>query len=171
MPNCCQLTSKLPPLLDSVEGRDPPIAVCPHKSLNSYRGVISETDLLCASEAEILEGLADQEARKLIVPLLSQTYAQVTKTSPISISTQTDPNIANLICPPLQYLKPLSSNQMPITTTVPVVSTSSSSTQAQLLPSTSSIAATVSKPLSPIPISNDLLFTTYNMFTPIESSL
>ncbi|GFU65610.1 uncharacterized protein TNCV_635331 [Trichonephila clavipes] len=31
-----------------------------HRSLNSCRGVISETDLLCASEAEILEGLSDQ---------------------------------------------------------------------------------------------------------------
>ncbi|GFU36875.1 hypothetical protein TNCV_2670591 [Trichonephila clavipes] len=32
----------------------------PHKSLNSYRGVISEPDLLCSSEAEILEGFSDQ---------------------------------------------------------------------------------------------------------------
>ncbi|GFW94257.1 uncharacterized protein TNCV_1979971 [Trichonephila clavipes] len=31
-----------------------------HRSLNSCRGVISETDLLCASKAEILEGLSDQ---------------------------------------------------------------------------------------------------------------
>ncbi|GFX42485.1 uncharacterized protein TNCV_1520481 [Trichonephila clavipes] len=31
-----------------------------HRSLNSCRGVISETDLLCASEAEILVGLSDQ---------------------------------------------------------------------------------------------------------------
>ncbi|GFW57072.1 uncharacterized protein TNCV_1116001 [Trichonephila clavipes] len=31
-----------------------------HRFLNSCRGVISEPDLLCASEAEILEGLSDQ---------------------------------------------------------------------------------------------------------------
>ncbi|GFT84381.1 uncharacterized protein TNCV_1610131 [Trichonephila clavipes] len=31
-----------------------------HRSLNSCHRVISETDLLCASEAEILEGLSDQ---------------------------------------------------------------------------------------------------------------
>ncbi|GFS55670.1 uncharacterized protein TNCV_131791 [Trichonephila clavipes] len=35
------------------------LTVTPHKSLNSCRGVISEPDLLCASEAEILEGLSD----------------------------------------------------------------------------------------------------------------
>ncbi|GFY05492.1 putative RNA-directed DNA polymerase from transposon X-element [Trichonephila clavipes] len=38
---------------------DCPLTVNLHKSLNSCRGVISETDLLCASEAEILEGLSD----------------------------------------------------------------------------------------------------------------
>ncbi|GFW43718.1 uncharacterized protein TNCV_4770671 [Trichonephila clavipes] len=36
------------------------LTVTPHKSLNSCRGVISEPDNLCASEAEILEGLSDQ---------------------------------------------------------------------------------------------------------------
>ncbi|GFS88767.1 putative RNA-directed DNA polymerase from transposon BS [Trichonephila clavipes] len=39
---------------------DCPLIVTPHRSLNSCRGVISEPDLLCASEAEILEGLSDQ---------------------------------------------------------------------------------------------------------------
>ncbi|GFT15706.1 uncharacterized protein TNCV_4986141 [Trichonephila clavipes] len=39
---------------------DCPLTVNPHKSLNSCRDVISETDLLCASETEILEGLYDQ---------------------------------------------------------------------------------------------------------------
>ncbi|GFW63648.1 uncharacterized protein TNCV_4329361 [Trichonephila clavipes] len=36
---------------------DSSLTVTIHKSLNSCRGVISEVDLLCASEAEILEGL------------------------------------------------------------------------------------------------------------------
>ncbi|GFT02052.1 uncharacterized protein TNCV_83611 [Trichonephila clavipes] len=36
------------------------LTVIPHKSLNSCRGVIYELDLLCASEAEIFEGLSDQ---------------------------------------------------------------------------------------------------------------
>ncbi|GFV77678.1 uncharacterized protein TNCV_1574271 [Trichonephila clavipes] len=39
---------------------DCPLTVNLHRSLNSCRGVISETDLLCASEAEILEGISDQ---------------------------------------------------------------------------------------------------------------
>ncbi|GFX15964.1 uncharacterized protein TNCV_522711 [Trichonephila clavipes] len=38
--------------------------VTPHISLNSSRGVISEADLLCASEAEILEGLSDQKVNQ-----------------------------------------------------------------------------------------------------------
>ncbi|GFW80147.1 uncharacterized protein TNCV_460551 [Trichonephila clavipes] len=39
---------------------DFPLTVTPHRSLNSCRGVISETDILCSSETEILEGLSDQ---------------------------------------------------------------------------------------------------------------
>ncbi|GFY35363.1 uncharacterized protein TNCV_797121 [Trichonephila clavipes] len=39
---------------------DSNLTVTPHKSLNSCRGVISEPDLLYASEGEILEGLSDQ---------------------------------------------------------------------------------------------------------------
>ncbi|GFW30474.1 putative RNA-directed DNA polymerase from transposon BS [Trichonephila clavipes] len=44
---------------------DCPLTVNLHRSLNSCRGVISETDLLCASEAEILEGLSDQEVTQV----------------------------------------------------------------------------------------------------------
>ncbi|GFX06659.1 uncharacterized protein TNCV_382551 [Trichonephila clavipes] len=39
---------------------DSTLTVTPHKSLNSCRGFVSESDLLCASEAEIFEGLSDQ---------------------------------------------------------------------------------------------------------------
>ncbi|GFV91607.1 uncharacterized protein TNCV_4761721 [Trichonephila clavipes] len=39
---------------------DSTLTVTPLKSLNSCRSVISEPDVLCASEAEILEGLSDQ---------------------------------------------------------------------------------------------------------------
>ncbi|GFV80680.1 putative RNA-directed DNA polymerase from transposon BS [Trichonephila clavipes] len=38
---------------------DSTLTVTPHKSLNCSRGVISESDLLCASETEIFEGLSD----------------------------------------------------------------------------------------------------------------
>ncbi|GFW75892.1 uncharacterized protein TNCV_4430701 [Trichonephila clavipes] len=87
------------------------------------------------------------EARKLIVPQLTQTYAQATKPSSISTTTQTDPNITNIICSPLQCLKPVSSaNPMPSTSSsVTTVSTSSSSTQAHLLPSTSAIIPSILK--------------------------
>ncbi|GFT26184.1 hypothetical protein TNCV_1543961 [Trichonephila clavipes] len=56
-PDAIALCSKCTPANNFL---DSPLAVCPHKSLNSCRGVISETDLLFAFEAEILEGLADQ---------------------------------------------------------------------------------------------------------------
>ncbi|GFW27183.1 uncharacterized protein TNCV_94091 [Trichonephila clavipes] len=46
---------------------DSTLTVTPHKSLISCRGVISEPDLLCAPEAEILEGLFDQVRRITIL--------------------------------------------------------------------------------------------------------
>ncbi|GFX42200.1 uncharacterized protein TNCV_3003411 [Trichonephila clavipes] len=87
------------------------------------------------------------EARKFIVPQLTQTYAQNTKPSSISTTTQTDPNITNIICPPLQYLKPLSSEiPMPNTSSsVSTVSTSCSSTQENLPPSPSAIIPPIQK--------------------------
>ncbi|GFW27303.1 uncharacterized protein TNCV_2832031 [Trichonephila clavipes] len=91
------------------------------------------------------------EARKLIVPQQSQTYAPVAKSSTISATTQTDDQITKIICPPLHCLKPVSSaNQIPRTSpSMPTVSTSSSSTQAQLLPSTSSVTITLSSESQP----------------------
>ncbi|GFV36752.1 uncharacterized protein TNCV_2649951 [Trichonephila clavipes] len=116
------------------------------------------------------KGLGGKEARKLIVAQLSQTYAQAAKTSTLNNSTQTDENITKIKCPPLKLLEPLSSKPRPnISISAPDVSRSSSSTQAQLLPSTSSIAATNSEPQPPIPTSNDAP-STNDMFTRIESS-
>ncbi|GFY02647.1 hypothetical protein TNCV_3505271 [Trichonephila clavipes] len=51
--------------LIDVERLDYPLIVSPHRSLNSYQGVISETDLLCAFKAEILERLADEDVTQL----------------------------------------------------------------------------------------------------------
>ncbi|GFU72804.1 putative RNA-directed DNA polymerase from transposon BS [Trichonephila clavipes] len=249
---------------------DCPLIVNLHRSLNSCRGVISETDLLCASEAEILDGLSDQgvtevrrikikketslfptkhliltfnspnlpskikagylncklrpyipnplrcfkcqrfghsqnscrgqltcsrcatvghsstdctlepkcincsqihtadsklcpkwktekeiqtiktnrnisyfEARKLIAPQFSQTYAQVAKPSIATSTTQTDENITKVKCPPLQILKPLLSVPHPnASPSITSNSTSSSNTQVNLLPSASSIKPT-----------------------------
>ncbi|GFS58334.1 putative RNA-directed DNA polymerase from transposon X-element [Trichonephila clavipes] len=81
------------------------------------------------------------EARKLIVPQLSQTYAQAAKSSTSNNFTQRDENITKIKCPPLKLLEPLSSKPRPnVSISTPNISRSSS-TQAQLLPSTSSITA------------------------------
>ncbi|GFS86900.1 putative RNA-directed DNA polymerase from transposon X-element [Trichonephila clavipes] len=88
--------------------------------------------------------ISDPEARKLIAPHLSQTYSQAAKSSTLNNSTQTDKNITKVKCPPLNFLQPLPKPVISIST--PSTSTSSS-TQVHLLPSTST-AATVSEPLS-----------------------
>ncbi|GFS79746.1 integrase catalytic domain-containing protein [Trichonephila clavipes] len=202
-----------------------PVTISPHKTLNSCRGIISETDLLGTPDGEILEGFSSQgviqcqrfghsqtscrgqltcsrcasvghastdcnlepkcvnclqphpsdskicpkwkiekkiqeikttknisypEARKLIVPQLSQTYAQAAKSSTLNNSTQTDENITKIKCPPLKLLPPLSSKQR---THIPTAVTTSSSAQTQLLPSISSKTSTTSDPQPPTPIS------------------
>ncbi|GFW25096.1 uncharacterized protein TNCV_3155991 [Trichonephila clavipes] len=182
---------------------DSNLTVTPHKSLNSCRGVISQPDLLYASEGEILEGLLTRvlprseelqylktqhwknekqiqeiktnkniayvEARKLIVPQTSHTYAQAAKFSNKTSSTQTDENITKIKCPPLDLLQPLSSTtRTNLSISTPDVSTSLSSTQAQLLPSTSSISTSNSESQPPIPTCN--YAPSNNMVTPIESS-
>ncbi|GFU35911.1 uncharacterized protein TNCV_4030221 [Trichonephila clavipes] len=214
---------------------DCPLIVNLHRSLNSCRGVISETDLLCASEAEILNGLSDQgvtdlvtsivnyvhiyrilraafkcqrfghsqnscrgqltcsrcaavghsstdctlepkcincsqihtadsklcpkwktekeiqtiktnrnisyfEARKLIAPQFSQTYAQVAQHSIATSTTQTDENITKVKCPPLQILKLLLS--VPHPNASPSITSNSTSSSTTLLPSASSIKPT-----------------------------
>ncbi|GFX56046.1 RNA-directed DNA polymerase from mobile element jockey [Trichonephila clavipes] len=157
-----------------------PVTISPHKTLNSCRGIISETDLLSTPDEEILEGFSNQgvriqcqrfghsqtsccgqlscsrfaplghastdcslerkcinclqphpsdskicpkwkiekqiqeikttknisypEARKLIFPQLSQTYAQAAKSSTLNNSPQTDENITKIKCTPLNYL-------------------------------------------------------------------
>ncbi|GFV81577.1 RNA-directed DNA polymerase from mobile element jockey [Trichonephila clavipes] len=200
-----------------------PFTISPHKTLNSCRGIISETDLLGTPDGEILEGFSSQgviqcqrfghsqtscrgqltcsrcasvghastecnvqpkcvnclqphpsdskicpkwkiekqiqeikttknisypEARKLIVPQLSQTYAQAAKSSTFNNSIQTDENITKIKCPPLKLLAPLSSKQR---THIPTAVTTSSSAQTELLPS--SKTSTTSDPQPPTPIS------------------
>ncbi|GFX90030.1 uncharacterized protein TNCV_887281 [Trichonephila clavipes] len=90
-------------------------------------------------------------SRKLIAPPISQSYAQATKSSKVSATTQTDENITKIKCPPLKLLQQPSSFLKPdIYPSIP--STSSSSTQADLLTSTSPIAdISESEPVNPIP--------------------
>ncbi|GFV06232.1 uncharacterized protein TNCV_3781791 [Trichonephila clavipes] len=111
------------------------------------------------------------EARKLIVPQLTQTYAQATRPSTISTTTQTVPNITNVICPPLQCLTPISSkNPLPGTSSsVSTFSTSSSSTQDNLLPSPSGILPTIqSESLLQIPIPTTTISPDNNLNTLIS---
>ncbi|GFV09916.1 RNA-directed DNA polymerase from mobile element jockey [Trichonephila clavipes] len=83
------------------------------------------------------------EARKLIAPQFSQTYAQVAKPSIATSTTQTDENVTKVKCPPLQILKPLLSVPHPnASPSITSNSTSASTTQANLLPSASSIKPT-----------------------------
>ncbi|GFS95739.1 uncharacterized protein TNCV_251251 [Trichonephila clavipes] len=100
-------------------------------------------------EIKTTKNISYPEARKLIVPQLSQTYAQAAKSSTLNNSTQTDENITKINCPPLKLLAPLSSKQR---TNIPTAVTTSSSTQAQLLPSISS-KTSISNPQPPTPMS------------------
>ncbi|GFT99346.1 uncharacterized protein TNCV_3162291 [Trichonephila clavipes] len=90
-------------------------------------------------EIKINKNISYFEARRLIVPQLTQTYAQAARPSTISTATQTDPTLSNIICPPLQCLTPISSkNSLPGTSSsVSTFPTTSSSTQDNLLPSPS----------------------------------
>ncbi|GFX04284.1 uncharacterized protein TNCV_3974331 [Trichonephila clavipes] len=112
------------------------------------------------------------EARKLIVTQTSQTYAQVAKTSTATTSTQTDENITKIVCPALKLLQPLRSVPKPtIFSLVPAVFKSSASTQAQLLPFTSSVLVTSSsKSQPPIPLKNTAPTTSNNLSTSAASS-
>ncbi|GFT02824.1 uncharacterized protein TNCV_1846411, partial [Trichonephila clavipes] len=65
------------------------------------------------SNAAVPGNISYFEARKLIAPQLSQTYAQVTKPSIATSTTQADENITKIKCPPLQLLRPLSSVPQP----------------------------------------------------------
>ncbi|GFU14978.1 uncharacterized protein TNCV_795471 [Trichonephila clavipes] len=99
-----------------------PVTISPHKSLNTSRDVISESDLFGTPESEVLE----------------------------------DETITKIICPPLKLLQTLISVPKPtISSSVPAVTKSSTSTQAQLLPSTSSVTVTLSSESQPpIPLTD-----------------
>ncbi|GFX99995.1 uncharacterized protein TNCV_1340941 [Trichonephila clavipes] len=95
-------------------------------------------------EIKTNKNISYSEACKLIVPQISQTYVQVTKPLPISTSTQTDPNLTNIICPPLQCLKSLfSEKQMSSKSSLMPVASTSSSTQVQLFSSASPIIPSI----------------------------
>ncbi|GFU95722.1 RNA-directed DNA polymerase from mobile element jockey [Trichonephila clavipes] len=92
----------------------------------------------------------DVQARKLIVPQLSQTYAEAAKSSTLNNSIQTDENITKIKCPPLKLLAPQSTKQR---TNIPTAVTTSSSAQTQLLHSIFTKTSTTSDPQPPTPMS------------------
>ncbi|GFV06215.1 uncharacterized protein TNCV_3781621 [Trichonephila clavipes] len=98
-------------------------------------------------EIKANKNLSYPEARKLIVPQKTQIYAQVVKTLTTSTATQTDDTISQIICPPLKLLQ-----RVPRTSSS-VLAISTSSTQINLLMSTSSTAASISETRTHIPTS------------------
>ncbi|GFV28710.1 hypothetical protein TNCV_3986601 [Trichonephila clavipes] len=126
--------------------------VLPHGTtdFSSRRGEMLDLSMCCPTRAPNFL----RKGRELIVPQSSQTFVQLTKPTAVSTTSQTDANITNIICPPLQCLTTVSSaNKMPSTSSsIPTVSTSSSS---QARPSTSPVIPTVqSESQLPLPIPN-----------------
>ncbi|GFU55495.1 uncharacterized protein TNCV_1619621 [Trichonephila clavipes] len=81
------------------------------KCVNCTQSHPSDSKLKSEKEIQIIKtnrNISYVEARKLIAPQLSQTYAQAAKFSTINNSTQTDEN-TKIECPPLNLLQPLSS--------------------------------------------------------------
>ncbi|GFV46495.1 uncharacterized protein TNCV_3233821 [Trichonephila clavipes] len=157
---------------------DSPLTVTPHRTLNSCRGVISESDLLCASETEILEGLSDQGVTQCQRFGHSQTSCrgQLTCSRCASVEhsstdctlepkcvncTQSRPSDSK-ICPKWKLEKQIQEIKVNKNISYPEAP--------ELLPSTSSTEVTVSEPQPPIPVSSDAHSTTYNMITPVGSS-
>ncbi|GFW62066.1 hypothetical protein TNCV_1684971 [Trichonephila clavipes] len=87
-----------------------------------------------------------------MLPQISQTYSQATKSSTTITKTQTDDSITKTVCSPLKLLQPLTAVSKPIMPSkIPTVTKSSTSTEAQLLPSASSAVATSSESQPPVP--------------------
>ncbi|GFX66299.1 hypothetical protein TNCV_342731 [Trichonephila clavipes] len=113
-------------------------------------GVISEPDLLSPPESETLEGFSDQSVILVRNPTVIPNLSPSCQILNCYTTTQTDENITKTKCPALQLLRTLLS--LPQPNGSPSISTSSSNTQADLLPSTSSIEPTVSESQPSIPV-------------------
>ncbi|GFT03579.1 putative RNA-directed DNA polymerase from transposon BS [Trichonephila clavipes] len=128
-------------------------------------------------EIKTSKNISYPEARKLILPQISQTYSQATKSSTTTTTTQTDDSITKIVCPPLKLLQPLSAVLKPtMPFKIPTVTKLSASTEAQLLPTTSSSAAKSSESQPPVPsvittssASISLITSTTTMFTALSN--
>ncbi|GFV87601.1 hypothetical protein TNCV_3282391 [Trichonephila clavipes] len=93
--HCCKVSAAnkgcrvypLDPSSDAVALDSGCTLVSPHKSLNTCRGVISEPDQLCNSDAEILEGFSDQG----VVQRETETRSLTTPDTFNALSTETLP--------------------------------------------------------------------------------
>ncbi|GFT37465.1 uncharacterized protein TNCV_2632391 [Trichonephila clavipes] len=127
-------------------------------------------------EIKTSKNISYPEARKLI-PQISQTYSQATKSSKTTTTTQTDDSITKMVCPPLKLLQPLTAVLKPtMPFKIPTVPKLSASTEAQLLPTTSSAAAKSSESRPPVPFvittssaSISLITSTTTMFTALSN--
>ncbi|GFV74288.1 hypothetical protein TNCV_5127311 [Trichonephila clavipes] len=145
-----------------------------------------DPSLLCQGKCLVLPNLTidetasrerEREARKLILPQISQTYSQAAKSSTTTTTTQTDDSITKIVCTPLKLLQPLTFVSKPtIPSKIPTVTKSSTSTEAQLLPCASSAAATSSESQPPVPFvittssaSISLSTSTKTMFTALSN--
>ncbi|GFX83307.1 uncharacterized protein TNCV_2489631 [Trichonephila clavipes] len=128
-------------------------------------------------EIKTSKNISYPEARKLILPQISQTYSQATKSSTTTTTTQTDDSIRKIVCPPLKLLQPFTAVLKPtMPFKIPTVTKLSASTEAQLLPTTSSAAATSSDSQPPVPFvittssaSISFITSTTTMFTALSN--
>ncbi|GFX23760.1 RNA-directed DNA polymerase from mobile element jockey [Trichonephila clavipes] len=128
-------------------------------------------------EIKTSKNISYPRAQKLILPQISQTYSQATKSSTTTTTTQTDDSITKIVCPPLKLLQPLTAVLKPtMPFKIPTVTKLSASTEAQLLPTTSSAAATSSESQPPVPFvittssaSISLITSTTTMFTALSN--
>ncbi|GFV50703.1 uncharacterized protein TNCV_2213651 [Trichonephila clavipes] len=152
-----------------------------HKALKGIGGEPKSVKRLRSGDllVETSSSTQTKEARKLILPQISQTYSQATKSSTTTTTTQTDDSITKIVCLPLKLLQPLTAVSKPtMPSKIPTVTKSSASTEAQLLPTTSSAAATSSESQPPAPFdittssaSISLITSTTTMFTALSNKM
>ncbi|GFX97662.1 uncharacterized protein TNCV_3065501 [Trichonephila clavipes] len=112
------------------------------------------------------------EARKLIVPQLIQIYAQAPNLSIVTTTAQTDENITKIEYLPLKLLQPLIPIPKPtMSSKILAVTKSSTTTQENFVPSTSSVPVTSSSESeSPIPLIDTAPATSNSLPTSAASS-
>ncbi|GFV63702.1 hypothetical protein TNCV_4692501 [Trichonephila clavipes] len=156
MPDYCQLTGTLPPLLDCVVWRHARTKVCAPMLLFPEKSLVLPTltiDKISEHSRFLLVFLPNNKMSKKSPFAIHKALLGIGGPT-VTSTTQTDENITKIVCPPLKLLKPLISVPKPsVSSSVPYVTKSSTSTQAQLLPSTSFVTVPSSvESQPPIPL-------------------